>query len=217
MINKNKVLRTKIWLFSNQSFILTYALYILSWIVIIPPINHIPRLFFNTIIAISYLSAIDPENITADALMKNSNLFFSLFFMTNPGLLFALPFFILSIVNTSRMMIKQKFRYQILQKIDQQRHNFVFISYLLKYIFLVPLMIGLMTGHSRIASIVIYFYFLKISYENDQIFKETLFYLVHQIDRLSFQLPIDQQKMYGVAKKKMLEYFKSSQMTMMAK
>lgn len=212
MTTKKNLLRTRIWLFSNLLFIFLYSVYLLSWIVILPYIQFIPRIVFNTIISLSYLSALDITKITFNSLLINSNCFFGLFFVTNPGLLFALPFYILSIINTSRILIKNRKSYQILYLIDSKRQILVFIAYLLQYIFIIPLILGLLTEHSKFLSICIYIYFLKISFDNDPIFKETLFYILFQLDFFAKKLPVEQQKIYDSMKKNIQQYLNAKRL-----
>lgn len=207
MTNKSSLIRTRIWLFSNLSFIFLYSVYLLSWIIILPYVEQIPRMFFNTIGSLSYFSALDLTKMKLESLITNSNLCFGLFFATNPGLLFSFPFYILSIINTTRMLIRYKFRYKILQYIDSERQHLVFIAYLLQYMFVVPLAFGLLTDHSTVSSVVIYIYFLKISFDNDSVFKETLFYIIHHIDFLAQKLPNEQQRVYFYIKKSIQQHF----------
>lgn len=93
------------WMFSNGLFISMYSLYLLSWVFRLPFVAYIPRFATNSTIATAYAFTMYPQSKNFDHLLNNPNMYCFLFFMTNPLLIFMLPFYMSSVVNISSAIL----------------------------------------------------------------------------------------------------------------
>merc|ERR1711915_326696 len=189
------------WLVLNITFIMIYTLYLASFILVLPFIKSVPRLLFNTILILSHLSALDHTKISIDQLSTNTTALLTIFFATNPGLLFLIPFYTLSIVNTVTALGKLKYKHQLLDYIETKKKDIVFASHFAEYLNVVPLLLGLVSGRSKISGVIIYCYILKISYTNEPVFKDVLYFLISEMDKRIHCVPPEYQKLYEKLKK----------------
>lgn len=192
----------KTWLGLNIIFVFFYTLYLLTWMIILPGVDKIPRFFYNFILSISHSLTLDFRTITIQSLSSSTNLILAIFFMTNPRMLFILPFYMLSIANTSSAILyysklKKYSFYKYCAMIEQKKMNLIFSAYVIEILILPVMICATFIGLNTVATLLSYFYMLKISFITDEVLKDAFLFLCSKLEENIHSWPKEYQQYYA--------------------
>ncbi|ELQ76979.1 putative transporter [Trachipleistophora hominis] len=190
-----------LWVTSNATFIALYSLYVSSWIIRLPFAVGVPRIMTNMSVATAYFLTLYPQKHNLDLILENTNTFCLLFFLTNPPLLYMLPFYISSIVNISSVVIthpKLK-RYgfaSYCHGINKNRESIIMISYIIELCMIPLVVLFSVLGYSSFFNMVSYGLLIRMSLKIDMMMRRALLIILQVIDSKIVNLPKDWQKLY---------------------
>ncbi|ELA47013.1 hypothetical protein VCUG_01458 [Vavraia culicis subsp. floridensis] len=190
-----------LWITSNATFITLYSLYLSSWIIRLPFVASIPRIMTNIAVATAYFLTLYPQKQNLDRILENTNTFCFLFFLTNPPLLFMLPFYISSVVNVSSVVLThpklKKYAFaSYCHAVNKNRENVIMLAYIIELCMIPLVILSSLLGYSSFFNMVSYGLLIKMSLKIDMMMRRALLIILQVIDSKIMNLPKDWQKLY---------------------